>query len=460
MKAVLFLALYTAATTAHRAKYGSDTGLCPREPFATLFSGTSPLSSPAFQAQQATKLEDKIPSQHTSNSDKNTTLSDVPSGHNWTFSSPCVHSTTLNDKICVFSDAKFASGKGISILTTPSRARFIASQHALSKPDSIQRIVDRTRSTTTPAKYEMKKFPKRGMGLEATRFIRRGELIMADTASLMIDYRSADWLSSEDYESLNAYGVGYLPEAARKTFMNLSTHADATGLTKTQIIRKIISTNSFEINPEFEDKEQAQFLAIFPEISRMNHDCRPSAKYYFNYETMTHYVHAMRDIFPGEELSLSYINPSMSRRERRKRLKESWGFSCECRSCTQDDIQGAVSDDRIAKINSLLPEFLSYEPTSQATPKMAELLISLYQQEKMWGAIYIGYIYAALEYSGIGDAWTATKYAHLALEYGIPAVSIESNDIFEMAKLASDPWNHWSWMKRTNNQVSFGGIPH
>ena len=40
---------------------------------------------------------------------------------------------------------------------------------------------------------------------------------------------------------------------------------------------------------------------------------------------------------------------------------------------------------------------------------MAELLISLYEQERMWGPIAEAYALAALEYNGIGQAWTAQK---------------------------------------------------
>ena len=42
-------------------------------------------------------------------------------------------------------------------------------------------------------------------------------------------------------------------------------------------------------------------------VSRMNHDCRPNADYHFDPTTMTQYVHAIRPIAKGEEITISYI---------------------------------------------------------------------------------------------------------------------------------------------------------
>jgi SET domain-containing protein len=39
----------------------------------------------------------------------------------------------------------------------------------------------------------------------------------------------------------------------------------------------------------------------------MNHDCRPNIDYIFDPKTLTQHATAVRDIMPGEELTLSYI---------------------------------------------------------------------------------------------------------------------------------------------------------
>lgn len=40
---------------------------------------------------------------------------------------------------------------------------------------------------------------------------------------------------------------------------------------------------------------------------RINHDCRPNADYYFDPESLTQYVHALRPIVEGEEITITYI---------------------------------------------------------------------------------------------------------------------------------------------------------
>jgi hypothetical protein len=50
------------------------------------------------------------------------------------------------------------------------------------------------------------------------------------------------------------------------------------------------------------------------------------------------------------------------------------------------------------------------------------------------------------------------KYAHLAREWGLPMVREDDADMEEMAKLAGNPSEHWSWMKRVRRDESHGKI--
>src|ERR1700712_4822534 len=117
----------------------------------------------------------------------------------------------------------------------------------------------------------------------------------------------------------------------------------------------------------------------------MNHDCRPNAHYYFDPMTLTQHVHALRTILPGEEITISYIDPAQKRKKRLHALKESWGFPCGCSSCTATSAVASASDDRIAQIHELRGELEDYSTESRGSTQMAELLVSLYEQERMWG---------------------------------------------------------------------------
>jgi uncharacterized protein (DUF849 family) len=124
--------------------------------------------------------------------------------------------------------------------------------------------------------------------------------------------------------------------------------------------------------------------------------------------------------------------------------------------CSATDAQAAASDARVAQINELRKEFNNYSPGSRATPQMAELMISLYEQERMFGLLNEAYTHAAIEWNGVGEPWLASKYARLAIEYGIATMGEDDNDVAEMTRLANDPWGHWTWMLRTKKRMNWG----
>ncbi|KAK3692639.1 hypothetical protein B0T22DRAFT_495738 [Podospora appendiculata] len=375
------------------------------------------------------------------------TLALAHRAHAWTRSAPCFQSSKTDDKICVFLDAEFAEGRGTSFIMTAKRAAYLATHPAFTDPDSVKGI-NQDLVRTTPARYDMKEFPGKGMGLVAKDHIRRGDLIMANTVSLMIDYRALNELPREQYMQLQAYAVDFLPWPHRAALLNLSIH-DGTNLSHVAMIDKITTTNAFDIDPDAGDEDQDNsFFVVFPEIARMNHECRPNADYYFDHATLTQYIHAIRPISPGEEITLSYIDPVKKRAARQRRLR-TWGFQCICHHCTQERARVEASDARIRQINQIKPEFRNWEADSRANPQMAELLISLFEQEQLWGMMYEAYTFAAMEFNGAGDPWTAAKYARLAVEWGLWSVGEKNDDVVEMASLAADPLAHWSWMLRS-----------
>ncbi|KAK4123148.1 glycosyltransferase family 1 protein [Parathielavia appendiculata] len=294
---------------------------------------------------------------------------------------------------------------------------------------------------TTPPRYAMREIPGKGMGLVATAPILRGDLILANTASLMIDYRAFHELAKPRYTALQAAAVSHLPPSHQSLILSLSAHIpDTSHLTPAELIDAILATNSFDIDPHPDDPadQHNSFFALFPDVARLNHDCRPNAEYRFDYDTLAQHVHAARDIWPGEEITLSYINGLMVRSERVDRLKKNWGFEC--------------SIGMILRLREELRDWKGRRTGegegSRACPEMAELLVSLLDMERLWGVVHEAYALAALEYNAVGEAWLAVKYARLAVEYGTPMLGEKDEDLMELRKLAENPWSHWSWEKR------------
>lgn len=135
-----------------------------------------------------------------------------------------------------------------------------------------------------------------------------------------------------------------------------------------------------------------------------------------------------------------------------------WGFKCGCSLCKQRSEQAAASDERIRQIKRIRRQLENYEASSSATPQMADLMVSLYEQERLSGSIYEAYTFAAIEWNGAGEPWQAVRYARLAIEAGLASAGPKDRDVKEMIRLADNPWAHWSWMLRTSKRLSWGAM--
>jgi hypothetical protein len=138
------------------------------------------------------------------------------------------------------------------------------------------------------------------------------------------------------------------------------------------------------------------------------------------------------------------------------KLKKQWGFHCGCALCQATPGQVRASDKRIQQIQDLRTEFSDYSAKSRATPQMAELMVSLYEQERLHGLQYEAFTHAAFEWNGVAEPWLATKYAQLAVEIGIASLGEDDKDVDELRRLADDPWSHWTWQLRTKQRDSWG----
>lgn len=321
----------------------------------------------------------------------------------------------------------------------------------------------------------MRHIPGKGMGLIATAPIPRGEQIMANTASLMIDYRAFNELTREQYTALQAHAVTHLPPDHAALILALSPDAanpntttnstnptpnNTTNITRADLIDAITTTNSFDIDPAPSDPidQHHSLFTLFPTIARMNHDCRPNAEYRYSPSHLAQYITAARDIAAGEEVAISYINPVMVRERRVGRLRKNWGFECGCKLCGLEGGRLGEADRRVERIGEVRRELEVWPEegdgeelrgrTGKAGPGMGELLVGLYEMEGLWGVVHEAYAMAALEWSGVGDAARAERWARLALEWGVPMLGEEDEEVEELRGLAGDPERHWSWRRR------------
>jgi hypothetical protein len=352
----------------------------------------------------------------------------------WTEEVKCIPNTNTTENYCVYTNDKFANGRGLSFLTTPSIVARVTSLPAFTEPELYTTI-----NNFTNPPWEIKPIPGRGCGLFATRTLHRGEPILASTP-LGVYHSSA---------FLHDYPLGYiylhtafmqLPAPTRKLFLSTMAFADG------DPIMERINTNAFS-----GDFEGASHFLMYPETARMNHDCRPNAMYYYDPKTLIHATQASRTIHPGEEITIPYINILQPREERQSALSNYWGFTCGCSLCSSSATHTHASDARIRRIIHLQSALADWSRESVGSPSTAEKLIALYEEEGIHAAKGTGHMFAALAYNAIGDTNMGRKHAEKALEAGLVNnghISGEQGDESEMKSLLSWPEGHWSFMAR------------
>ena len=129
-------------------------------------------------------------------------------------------------------------------------------------------------------------------------------------------------------------------------------------------------------------------------MSRFNHSCRSNADHFWNDDTNTRDVRAVRKIQKGEEITLNYIPGSNTRAERQAKLKENFNFDCNCEACnsTKAQIQNETKSlelyreenkrQTVFHLNAQLYMAFDFETAQVEIYKEAESLKRMYKLAK------------------------------------------------------------------------------
>lgn len=75
--------------------------------------------------------------------------------------------------------------------------------------------------------------------------------------------------------------------------------------------------------------------AAFLLASMFNHSCEPNLAVTWPGNSAVVEMRAARDIAPGEQLTISYIDETLPRAQRQEALRFAYGFACGCPSCRE-----------------------------------------------------------------------------------------------------------------------------
>ncbi|KAE9985668.1 hypothetical protein EG328_007082 [Venturia inaequalis] len=370
----------------------------------------------------------------------------------WTTRPPCYLAQNATDGTedyyCIFSNKNFAGGRGITFITTPTVAAAVAQEPAFADPDSIKGINDLANQPWGPPAYEMRALPGRGLGMIANRTIFRGERLMQETPTFIYNRNMFEFFDDQDRIPFQWHAAYLLPEETREELLALHKHHGG------DAIDDLMRTNAFGA---YYGDPDVLHNNLLPRISRFNHDCRPNAHYYFDTETMTQYVHAVRTINPGEEVLINYTDAEYESVERQHAIHISWGFNCACSICRQPSTHVTASDTRLRLIKALKLKLNDWTEDQPNRTAMAETLIQLYQQERLDVPIATAYESAAYAYAIEGDEFTARKYAALAVESMTIYYGASHPLTLDLEVMMLDPKQHRTWLYRVpKNEGSEG----
>ncbi|KAH8895883.1 SET domain-containing protein [Thozetella sp. PMI_491] len=323
-------------------------------------------------------------------------------------------------EFCIYVNKDF--GGGCVLVSTEENAQAVAEMTAALP--ALRRESDAFYSTPVEGK---------GVGLIASRLIKAGEEIMAQAPTLLMQNDAHYYMEDEAQSGLYETAVQMLPAPRRRAFNKLMGHNVRTKVDKNSFRMFLLGNSSEGIH-----------LGSFVEASWFNHDCRPNIQY--RIRNLTHSTIAVRDIAPGEELTISYINSMLPLAERRERLSD-WGFNCTCQHCLASAAEVAASDARLKRIEALEKKLDDFNDRS-VTAETGKELVELYEKERLH--IYLGHVYtrAALNFALFGEVERASKYAAVAAEAVEREYGREAGDFHSMRMLVEDPRSHWTWGRR------------
>ncbi|CAE8597233.1 unnamed protein product [Polarella glacialis] len=193
--------------------------------------------------------------------------------------------------------------------------------------------------------FEIVSIDGKGLGVQATRDLKAGDLISEDVPAL-------SWSKELDMELLFAGSdESGIPLALKRQWAGLSEDVkcqimelhDCHGKSK-KSLRGIMSTNGVT------QGANSSSSVLCPVFSRFNHSCSPNCQHAWDDKAGMERVFACTDIGAGEELSTSYIEMRQDRKSRQHELSMKYKFDCACTACSAPD---ASSDRRRNKMQNL-----------------------------------------------------------------------------------------------------------
>ncbi|KAI8455384.1 hypothetical protein BY996DRAFT_4580891 [Phakopsora pachyrhizi] len=265
-----------------------------------------------------------------------------------------------DEEYCFFLNPHINQGDGLVIFTRPS----VMNQ-------SLEYQFNLASDTRTTSAVQLISMPEKGgIGALASRSLLTGERVTQGRAVAIVSAEPVVYQSG-NLPAIRKIAVDLLPlHSRRKVALMIGS-----GETEAEWISNAFDVNSFSIKL---GDGHSHFALISGEPTRLNHACRPNTQFYMNTETLEVFMHALKPIKAGEELTISYHRMDAIFKDRQTDLKDTYNFDCQCSYCSMSKEKIEESDNRIRRIYELRDGLLS--KTIQISKSIENELIDLYEK--------------------------------------------------------------------------------
>lgn len=341
------------------------------------------------------------------------------------------------DGICLYWNRGFAGGRGIAVLTGADQVQPVKAAGDILLSLQIS-LAD---SSNLP--YHTAEVTGRESGIIADKKLARGDPIMGYPPVLLVHQSFYEELPLEKQQSLLDLAIDSLPPPTRDMLISELSHipTENRGLST-------LSKKAFLLDLGGADG-RGHHYGSFPEVSRLNHNCRPNAAFYVDPVTLMHITTAARTIGPGDEINISYLNPLAPHTERQSRAQEIWGIECKCSQCSLPTDEVAESDSRLSEIKWIEGQLSDFD-SQEVTVGLISYLLQHHGNERLEAKLARAYTLAALNMNSLGYEKRAAKFAQLAIDAALIENGGGSSDAKMMKELLEGPEAHSSYRVRVD----------
>ena len=237
------------------------------------------------------------------------------------------------------------------------------------EPDQISSLSEGVDTLSISAEgrswpYKEANLGEKGVGCIASQDIRKGDLVLRESPQLLVPPEDdTNWEDSDCFRCNENIMKTFLRMGSedQKMYMQLDNKYEedhtkwseqmkidlipimrvSKDFTKLENISKgLTKQKAWEVWGRFTTNSFHNGVCL--KMSRFNHSCRSNAQYFWNEDTNTRDIRALRKIKEGEEITVNYNTTLVEPRDERRRiLKDKYNFDCNCEACdlTEEQIQ-------------------------------------------------------------------------------------------------------------------------